>query len=937
MCDRGPARLRAHSLLIATLLVFLFALESEGATLTIVNGDGAGEGFNDPTPVTPVGGNTGTTLGEQRLIAFQTAADIWGMTLQSTVTIRVQASFDPLFCLPFSAVLGAAGATFLMTDFDGIPSPNTFYPIALANALAGTDLLPGSDDIGATFNGSIDNNDSCLSGTNWYLGLDHQGPGIDLLAVLLHELGHGLGFASYVNESTGMESGGLPDIWSFFMLDNSSGLHWNAMSDSQRQSSAINTGNLVWDGPSVTFEAPNVLDPAPVLLINSPGGIAGTYEAQSAAFGPPLDPVGATANVVLAVDAVDPANDGCQAFTNSGPVSGAIALVDRGSCDFTVKVKNAQTAGAIGVLVANNVASGLPPMGGSDPTITIPSVGISQADGALIVSELPGVNATIRLDPIVRQGTDLLGHVQLYAPPTVQPGSSVSHYDVGALPNLLMEPSINSTLTSDLDLTDELLADIGWPLTPPSPTPTPTSAGTATTTPSPSATATATDIPPTATPTHTPTQTPSATPTATEVPPTATPTATPTDTPTQTPSATLTATEVPPTATPTDTPTPTPSPTPTATDLPPTATPTATDVPPTATPTATDVPPTPTPTATDVPPTATPTATDVPPTATPTATDVPPTPTPTATDVPPTATPTATDVPPTPTPTATDVPPTATPTATDVPPTATPTATDMPPTATPTATDVPPTPTPTATDVPPTATPTATDVPPTPTPTATDVPPTATPTATDVPPTATPTATDVPPTPTPTATDVPPTPTPTATDVPPTATPTATDVPPTATPTATDVPPTATPTATDVPPTATPTATDVPPTATPTATDVPPTATPTATDVPPTATPTATDVPPTATPTRTATTQAPTSTPSPTQTPTVAATPTATPGGTLQPGDANGDGNIDVLDLVAVANQILDVAVASGNPDCNSDTNVDVLDLVCIANKILGV
>ena len=357
--------------------MFLFALESEGATLTIVNGDGAGEGFNDPTPVTPVGGNTGTTLGEQRLIAFQTAADIWGMTLQSTVTIRVQASFDPLFCNPSSAVLGAAGATFLMTDFDGIPSPNTFYPIALANALAGADLLPGSDDIGATFNGSIDNNNSCLTGTNWYLGLDHQGPGIDLLAVLLHELGHGLGFASYVDESTGMESGGLPDIWSFFMLDNSSGLHWNAMSDSQRQSSAINTGNLVWDGPSVTFAAPGVLDPSPVLLINSPGGIAGTYAVQSAAFGPPLDLVGATANVVLAIDAVGATNDGCQALTNSGQVSGAIALVDRGSCNFTVKVANAQTAGAIGVLVANNVATGLPPMGGSDPTITIPSVGIS--------------------------------------------------------------------------------------------------------------------------------------------------------------------------------------------------------------------------------------------------------------------------------------------------------------------------------------------------------------------------------------------------------------------------------------------------------------------------------------------------------------------------------------------------------------------------------
>ncbi len=435
--------------------MLLGSLAAEGAVLTIVNLDGAGEGFNDPTAATPVGGNTGTTLGEQRLIAFQAAADIWGMTLQSDVPIRVRASFNPLSCSPSSAVLGSAGATVVVEDFTGAPSASTWYPIALANALAGVDLAPGSDDLGATFNSSIDNNNNCLTGTNWYLGLDHQGPGIDLLAVLLHEFGHGLGFASYVNESFGTEIGPpfQPDIWSFFMLDNSSGLYWSAMSDSQRQSSAINTGNLVWDGPGVTLAAPDVLDPSTVLLINSPGGISGTYAAQSASFGPPLDLVGATGNVVLAVDGVGATNDGCEALTNSGQVSGAIALVDRGSCNFTVKVANAQTAGAIGVLVANNVATGLPPMGGSDPTITIPSVGISQADGALIVSELPGVNATMRLDPIVRQGTDLLGHVQLYAPSPVQPGSSVAHYDVGALPNLLMEPSINSTLTSDLDLT----------------------------------------------------------------------------------------------------------------------------------------------------------------------------------------------------------------------------------------------------------------------------------------------------------------------------------------------------------------------------------------------------------------------------------------------------------------------------------------------------
>src|SRR6266542_528506 len=51
------------------------------AQITILNTNAAGVGFNDPTAATPVGGNTGTTVGEQRLIAFQHAADIWGALL----------------------------------------------------------------------------------------------------------------------------------------------------------------------------------------------------------------------------------------------------------------------------------------------------------------------------------------------------------------------------------------------------------------------------------------------------------------------------------------------------------------------------------------------------------------------------------------------------------------------------------------------------------------------------------------------------------------------------------------------------------------------------------------------------------------------------------------------------------------------------------------
>lgn len=136
-------------------------------------------------------------------------------------------------------------------------------------------------------------------------------------------------------------------------------------------------------GACSSFSPPRV-----VVDVNSP--FAATLPAQGATFGPTLDTTGVTGNVVFTSPA-----DGCTAITNGSQVSGNIALIDRGTCTFATKVKNAQLAGATGVIVANNVSSGLPGMGGSDPTITIPSLGITQADGNTIKANLPGVNVTM--------------------------------------------------------------------------------------------------------------------------------------------------------------------------------------------------------------------------------------------------------------------------------------------------------------------------------------------------------------------------------------------------------------------------------------------------------------------------------------------------------------------------------------------------------------
>jgi Zn-dependent metalloprotease len=145
-------------------------------------------------------------------------------------------------------------------------------------------------------------------------------------------------------------------------------------------------------------------------VVNSPASIAGSKVAQSAAFGQPLTATGVTADVVAALDAANAEGpttlDACTAITNAAQVNGKIAIVTRGTCNFSVKVLNAQNAGAIGVIVQNNVAAGLPGMGAgiNADLVTIPSVGILQSDGNAIRTALTAgsVNATLRAEP----GTD---------------------------------------------------------------------------------------------------------------------------------------------------------------------------------------------------------------------------------------------------------------------------------------------------------------------------------------------------------------------------------------------------------------------------------------------------------------------------------------------------------------------------------------------------
>lgn len=232
---------------------------ASAATIVISNNDGAGEGFNDARPAAPEGGNNGTTIGEQRLNVFNFAAGIWGAFLDSGVTITVRAQFDPLTCSATSATLGSAGTNTITANFPNAPFPNTWYHAALANKLRGSDSNPSSQEINATFNSSINNDPNCLGSRRFYYGFDNATPSgtTNLLVVLLHELGHGLGFADFVNGTTGAfptssQSGmALPDIYSRFIFDRTLNKYWNEMTDAERKTSSTNNGNVFWDGANV--------------------------------------------------------------------------------------------------------------------------------------------------------------------------------------------------------------------------------------------------------------------------------------------------------------------------------------------------------------------------------------------------------------------------------------------------------------------------------------------------------------------------------------------------------------------------------------------------------------------------------------------------------------------------------------------------------------
>lgn len=137
------------------------------------------------------------------------------------------------------------------------------------------------------------------------------------------------------------------------------------------------------------------------ISVTAPAEVIGEYAAVEGVFTHPIAVAGKISAQVVATQPLNACQDGDNGrVSNGSEVRGKIALIDRGTCFFSSKVRAAQQAGAVAVVMVNNV-DGFPiPMGGSGDTsdIKIPGVMISRTDGAILRRRL-GDGLFITLEP----------------------------------------------------------------------------------------------------------------------------------------------------------------------------------------------------------------------------------------------------------------------------------------------------------------------------------------------------------------------------------------------------------------------------------------------------------------------------------------------------------------------------------------------------------
>src|SRR5690606_24820951 len=116
------------------------------------------------------------------------------------------------------------------------------------------------------------------------------------------------------------------------------------------------------------------------LEVHAPTPVIGNYPFALAEFGPRTFQV--NQNVVLANDGSAMPSRGCGELVNAAQIAGKIAMIDNGTCEFSLKCRNAQKAGAVAVIICNDVPGNpyVMPNGTFGPAIMIPSIMMRKED-----------------------------------------------------------------------------------------------------------------------------------------------------------------------------------------------------------------------------------------------------------------------------------------------------------------------------------------------------------------------------------------------------------------------------------------------------------------------------------------------------------------------------------------------------------------------------
>ncbi|MET0286819.1 MAG: PA domain-containing protein [Polyangiales bacterium] len=425
-----------------------------------------GAGFTDSTPVQPVGGNQGTTRGEQRRRALARALEIWGAALDSPTPIVVRATFPELGCTPEGAVLGQAYAWQYIRNLPGdVGGP--YYPSALADRIVGRDLSANQPDLAIELNASVDLAACAGVAGGWYYGIDSVTPEgeNDLIQVALHELAHGLGFASSIDPQTGTSqfSAGV-DVYTTHLLDLDQNKHWDELSAAERIVSAGNVRRLVFDGEHAQEMARGRLASGVPTLSITPA-VANVTLTR------------AVSDVELATNAAKMPVSGPMVLANptdacSGPindVSGAVVVLENGpDCAWQDALARLGAKGAVGAVFvvsapASSPAEPLDAFGYGNPS-SVRAVTVSIPTGITIANAIQrdAYTATLAGEADALLGADVEGRPLLFASQPALRGSSLSHFDSLARPNLLMEAYVQGGSNHDVDLTLAVLRDIGW-------------------------------------------------------------------------------------------------------------------------------------------------------------------------------------------------------------------------------------------------------------------------------------------------------------------------------------------------------------------------------------------------------------------------------------------------------------------------------------------